>query len=210
MRNKDGVSKTAGQALLKLLGLGTGILAAGAAWSGRPSWGRSHVPALDDIQRALNKAGYSAYEYLGYVMFFHSTKEGSSSEAKLIQISRLISENVFRDFLAFKRSRLSRLTYLWQSILTNYKSKVNYDLYGPEHILSKIIVANEVFKLEILFMHRESFSVEFMEKYIKFAAGIVGEKLKVSPELLVVCPCLTRELRANGGDNEFARLTLAT
>ena len=206
MRNKDGVSKIAGKVLVKLLGFHDDILTAGERMTGHKGWGKSAVNDMGHVQDALNTVGYSPYEYLGYVMFFHPQ---GVHENRVRYPKVVASQDTFTGFLEFKRSRKSRIHYVKESAMAQYKSTCNVNINGPEDIIENVLTANEVIKLEIIFRNRESFSDEFVRDYIKLVGYTVGEKLRITPEFLSVCPALTAELKFNGGDNELVRATLA-
>jgi hypothetical protein len=205
MRNKDGVSKIAGKVLVKLLGFYDEIQTAGERMTGCRGWGRSVLNDLEQVQIALNKVGYSPYEYLGYVMFFHPN---GICENRIRHPKVVVSQDTFTGFLVFKTSRKSRIHFVKESVLAQYKSTCNVNINGPEDIIENVLTANEVIKLEIIFRNRESFSDEFVRDYIKLVGYTVGEKLRITPEFLSVCPSLTAELKFNGGDNELVRATL--
>jgi hypothetical protein len=202
MRNRDGVSTVLG-CLRHALWFDRDIITAGQLLTDNPYYARSEKPrqALAMVQGILNTKGYTGYEYLGFVSYYMY----NCSRARVNEIFYIASENVVEEFLQFKKTRLHRLKVRMDLLRKYYKSQ-RHSRGTPFQVLQGL-QGDCVRKLQIMLQYPEDFDPNDCMTYWEPRAFHVEHRLCVSPELLVVCPDLTRTLKEDGGANAAYRLT---
>lgn len=206
MRNKDGVSEKMG-CLKHLLGFSTGILAAGAYFTGNKRYGsaRDNAPYFQYIQDNLNLHGYTGFEYMGYIGFYHYDHPDRS----LWQRTPLVtSEDTLKAFFQFKESRFKRVSIRMRLIDKEYQAERSVGYRTCEEVFEGLS-GNCGYKMEILMRYSRDFSDDFMASiWNKYNYGI-GDKFRMTPELIVVCSSLRLRFQTEGGENGFTSTAFA-
>jgi hypothetical protein len=158
---------------------------------------------VQHINNVLTETGYTGYEYLGFFAFFTNC-----NEACLTQLSRLAGRDCMQQFFDFKFGRLSDLTIRMQLLEEYYADRI-LGGFAPIEALAGV-AGDSVRKVELMLRQYSDFSTEDVNNYFIPRATDVRRRLGVSPELLVVCPHVTKMLKAQGGDNEYVRLICAS
>ena len=206
MRNKDGVSEKMG-CLKHLLGFSTGILEAARYLTGSKYYGSSHA-YIDKFQYAqdrLNQQGYTGFEYMGYVAFYQI---GEPSRDRWNRMNVLLSADTLDGFFKFKESRLKRVGIRMDLVDKEYQADRNVGLRGPEDIFESV-GGNCGYKTELLMRYARDFSEQFvLAHWNKYNYGI-GDKFRMSPEMIVVCNRVATIFKTKGGINGFTDIAFA-
>jgi len=210
MRNKDGVSSIIGH-LKEHLCFHKSVQEAGAYFTARPSYGRSHKSPLGRIQGWLDSKGYTGFEFLGYVMYNRlSIEEGDDDPGPYIlpQIGKYCSDSMLKEFFKFKENRVRQAELRLDLAMQEYKRFRDIDINTPEEILDRMTWRAAI-KLEIALVCFADFGDGYVEGlWERYNRGI-GEALRFSPEMLVYHTRTLQKLNLHGGVNEHTKLIFA-
>jgi hypothetical protein len=210
MRNKDGVSSAMGP-LKEVLGFATNVIQTGAFRTSYPPYGSGykHRERFHNLQCSLNAQGYSAFEYLGYYMYWNPLWDTQGIPvpervAKVRRLEHLLGDDVMKGFLEFKKTRMDRVELNTRLALEEYTRQRNVFTVSLEHTFGKL-QKNYGFMAEVLMQYEDDFDPEFVKAWWQRNGYGVGEKLRYSPEMLVSCKRLAGLLKSNDGDNVYVR-----
>ena len=208
MRMKDGVFENLG-CLKQALGFTTPVLNTVRILTGNDklSVGRAHISAMDNLQRKLDKDSYSAFEYLGYIVYFlPKGKDGPVGTTRYMYMSWWLMEDKYELFLKHKENRMHEVLVGIASKKVQYRRYRDMRCQTPENILENGSVScNGAVRLEIIEDNIGDFSDEYKQEQWGLYGLAVGNRYRLCPEYLLGCPRLTQMLKSNGGDNAYSR-----